>query len=95
MLRIRQVVFHLQRHFGEDRAGQQAVFLQTPERLRQHLLRHVRQVTLHLPVPLRALAEDVKDDGRPLVPDQVEQAAGVALSDSFLKPLLGGGVHRP
>ena len=33
-------------------------------------------MTLHLSVPLRAVAEDVEDDRRPLVPDQFEQAAG-------------------
>ncbi len=40
----RQAVVHPRRHFGVDLALQQAVPLQRPERLRQHLLRHVRQM---------------------------------------------------
>ena len=43
-----QRIFHTRRHFGIDLTRQQAYLLQPLERLRQHLLRAVRHVTVQV-----------------------------------------------
>jgi hypothetical protein len=73
----REFVLHAWWNFGVNRAFDQTVALQIPQRLREHLLRDAPDRTPQFVETARLrLGEDPDDERRPLVGDSVQDCSG-------------------
>jgi hypothetical protein len=81
LAQLRQPVLDAGRRAGEATACDQAVVLEAPQRLGQHLLADPADALHQLAMPARPLAQRGYDDDRPRVGDQRERRARGAVGE--------------
>ena len=69
-----EFVFDARRHFGVNRAADEAVALQTAQRLRQHLLRNAVDAPLQMREALGFVLQQANNQYRPFIGDAIQHA---------------------